>query len=60
MEMTNEIFFPSTRHSNNESKSSKKRKWREIEAILDQRNLSRELDDIDEFGQLKEHYQLDI
>lgn len=33
------------------SKTNKKRKWREIEAILDQRNLYKELEEFDEFGQ---------
>lgn len=53
MEATNELFAPTQRRSTNESKSSKKRKWREIEAILDQRTLSKELEDIDLLGQLE-------
>lgn len=36
------------------SKCLKKRKWREIEAILDQRSLDHELKEIDEFMQLDE------
>ncbi|WAJ71080.1 DUF3545 family protein [Catenovulum adriaticum] len=36
------------------SKCQKKRKWREIEAILDQRSLEHELKEIDEFFQLDE------
>ncbi|WP_017444698.1 DUF3545 family protein [Gayadomonas joobiniege] len=52
MEATNEMFAPAQRRNNPESKSSKKRKWREIEAILDQRNLNKELEDIDLFNQL--------
>lgn len=36
------------------SKSNKKRKWREIEAILDQRNLYKELEEFDELGQFSQ------
>lgn len=52
METLNDLYSTSVKRSGYNNKSNKKRKWREIEAILDQRSLSNELRQIDEFCQL--------
>ncbi|WP_077066600.1 DUF3545 family protein [Catenovulum maritimum] len=52
MELANSQFNLPQANSNNQNKVNKKRKWREIEAIMDQRNLDKELREIDEFYDL--------
>ncbi|GEM_PF-3317838 len=50
MEAYNELFATPVK----KSKCSKKRKWREIEAILEERSLYNELKEINAFEQLDE------
>ncbi|MCU4674959.1 DUF3545 family protein [Catenovulum sp. 2E275] len=50
MDTYNDLFATPVK----KAKCNKKRKWREIEAILEERSLYNELREIDEFEQLEE------